>query len=207
MRLLLGLAALVFLPACIRSDLTLDFVDAETVVARSAVEVPAPMFDILGVGPDRICGQGKALETEAGVTCHGVRRNAIDEVAAGRIDFGGFGGVVDVTGIVTTERLSRERIRVSVDMAALVRAVRMADPTRLGALSAIPASLVTREGLVLRIRGGEIVGTTGRLSDDGSEARIFIRAARFREAEPDFGGPFITLLKFSDDCLLGVFCD
>lgn len=207
MRFLLGLAALALLPACMRSDLTLDFRSPEVVVARSSVDLPPAMLEAFGAGSGRLCGAGEAVEGSHGLTCHGSRQNEVSRLVTGQVDFGGFGGEVDVSGIVTTELLSRDRLRVSVDMAALVRAVQAVDPARFGALLPAQARYDGDEGLVLRIRGGEIIGTTGQLSADGREARVFIRAARFQEADPDFGGPFITLLKFQGECLFDFFCD
>ncbi|MGR3395941.1 MAG: hypothetical protein ACU0BC_11650 [Pseudooceanicola nanhaiensis] len=206
MRSLIGLAALALLPACMRGDMTLDFESPEVVVARSAIDLTLPMLDAFGMGADGVCGAGKATETAQGVTCRSVKRNDVAEVIAGRVDFGGFGGEMDLTGIVTTERIRSDRIRVSVDVAALVDAVRAVDPAGYGAFLH-EANDADVQGLILRVRGGEIVGTTGQLSEDGEEARIFIRASVFQTPDPDISGYFITLLTFPGDCLIDLFCD
>lgn len=206
MRTLIGLTALALLPSCMRGDLTLDFESPEVVVARSAVDLPLPMLDAFDVGAERVCGAGKATEDAHGVTCRSVKRNDVADVIAGKVDFGGFGGEIDLGDIATTRRIGTDRIRLSVDIAALVDAVRSVDPANYGTFLRKDARAGGAQGLILRVRGGEIVGTTGQLSDDGEEARIFIRASVFQAPYHDVSGHFITLLKFPGDCLIDLFC-
>lgn len=185
----------------------LDFVDADTIVARSEFAVPQALVAELGGVPEEICGRGQAEAGMRNLYCRGEAPNTLAELSGGVVDFGSLGGPLDVSEVMTTETLSRGRTRVSIDLAALIVAVRSADLLQFSGAMLQNASLYSNDGLTIRIRAREIVGTTGGLSEDRREARIHLPAERFHEAEPQVGGPFITVLRVEPDCLFDLFCD
>lgn len=207
MRLLLCLAALSLLPACMRGDVLLDFVDADTVVARSAYAVPQALVTELGKGPEGVCGRAQPESGARNLYCRGQATNTMAQLKRGVVDFGSLGGPLDLSEVMSTETLSRGRARVSIDLDALIVAIRSADLHKLAGTRPQNASFLSGEGLTIRIRARDIVGTTGRLSHDGHEAHVHLPAERFLEQEPQSGGPFITVLRFEDECFFELFCD
>ncbi|WP_375687016.1 hypothetical protein [Pseudooceanicola sp. LIPI14-2-Ac024] len=195
------------LSACVEGDIALEFTDTDHVVSRSAIHLSHPAITRLGVAPAALCGAGRVEETAEGHVCFGTARGDVDTLMAGLVDLGGIGGEVDLSEALTVRRLGSDRLRVSLDIEALVMAYRAADPGMLGAMLARQASHGASGTLVIRLRAADIVGTTGGVSVDGREAFVAIPAALFTEADPDFGGPFITVLELREGCTFGLFCE
>lgn len=206
MRFLIGLVTLCLLPACIEGDVTLDFADAGGVAARSKIRFPTRFLNALGAEPLGVCAPGDVVETETAVTCFGTAWNRMEAVRDGQIDIGTLGGSLDLAEYVTVEESGAQRLRVSVDLEALVVAIRSTDLRLLTMASWLNASLGGGDGLTIRIRASDIVATTGGLSYDGHEAQVHIPPEQFYAAEPWVGGPFITVIDNGDSCFLAFFC-
>lgn len=207
MRFVLGLIACLLLPSCIDGDVTLDFVSADQVVTRSSFYFPQPVVDAIGAPPAVLCGSGEARPEAGGLTCSGAAEASVAMLTTGEIDLGSVGAKTDLSRYVTVEQLSPEKLRVTIDFATLLRAIREGDLHEIGAVGITPASSRGFEGVIFRIRAPEIVATTGRLSEDGSEARFVLPAAGFFDSELNMGGPFITVINLKKSCLLSLFCD
>ena len=205
MRPVLAVLAPLALAACFDAEMTLDFIDAETVEISAMTTMSRELYDMGAMSGSDPCEGGEGKVTASEYTCVQTSTGSIDEIVAtgtGPIGMEDF----ELGEGLTLTRDGDNIVVVSFDLDAMTDTNDPDDP--LADLDDAMAAAFVGHSVIYRIRGYKILSTTGDLSEDGTEAEIVIPIPSLATGDLPVESPFVTEVQLAKDCaFLGLFCD
>jgi len=200
-RLALALLLAVPLSGCIDADLTLEFVDQTRVETAMDLKLGRELFDLTGKAPQDLCKDGTATVGADSVTCTQRSAMTLDAFIA-QADRGGTDPADRIRQAARVERLGNDRLRVTLDFAAMT-AAGGPEVAQARQMAGLLRAALAGHSLVFRIKAPEIESTTGTLAPDGRTAEYVLPLGALLADPPP--APFVTTLALKS-CWFGFIC-
>ncbi len=175
-------SSLLLLTGCIDVDMMFDFTGSNAGTATAEMRMSRETFDMFGQSPEAMCEDGVPSLSDTEFLCVVTSSGTIDEIVSGEGEF-------EMEEGMTIERVGSDQVRVTVDLAVLTK-----DAAGAGDDAEMREMLVGHN-FVFRVRGAEIVETTGDVSDDGTTALVSIPLVDLVDPATAPKDAFVTLVQ------------
>jgi hypothetical protein len=205
MRVLVSLLAVLALTACFDAEMVLDFKDETSVETIVTTKLNRALYDMSTMDGSDPCEGGTSTLTETDFACQQSATMTIDEAIARPNPFGK-DGEFDPSEGMAIERIDDNTLRVTVNLDELDSPDNT--PEELDGMNEMAAAAFAGHSIIFRVRGYEILDTTGTLSDDRKEASLVIPITGLMTGNAGVVSPFVTTVKLAKQCsFFGLFCD
>lgn len=205
MRALVSLAAFLALSACFDAEMVLDFKDQTNVETTVITKLNRALYDMSTIDGGDPCQGGTSTLSEDTFTCVQSAEMTIEEAMARPNPFGKDGEFDPAEGMAI-DRVDDNIVRVTVNLDELDSPDNA--PEGMEGMEGMAAAAFAGHSIVFRVRGYEILDTTGTLSQDRKEAALVIPITGLIAGNPGVVSPFVTTVKLAPKCLFfGLFCD
>jgi hypothetical protein len=197
-KILLPLISAAFVSGCIDAELSVLVEEGEEVIIRSEASMAAPVFKLASSdeGDHRFCKNGVGTLEEKRFTCASESRATISDLMRGEA-FGPHSGVFDASDGAVIRRLGDGVVEIEFDVERMVSDAASNDPEAdlPEAIYEIMSLALAGHSIVLKVAGGEILSTTGKLSPDNRMAMLEVPLADILNPRAARIEPFRTRLR------------
>jgi len=197
MRILIALLMILPLAACFDADVSMNFVDSETAEMNAVMTMGPELYAMGSQSGEDMCEDGEGVLADDGsYVCTISQVDTIDAlIAQSQTETEGKSAPTDVSQGFTVERLDDDTVRVSFDLATMMKDASEGKPEDLGEMEAMLRAAFEGHAITLNVSGAAIVESNGEISEDGATATFVLPMLALLEDTVDLPEEFFTVVK------------